>query len=106
MSADRRFRLLSGAARDITDICEFIAEDNPSAADHVRDEILEAIGGLVAFPEQGHRRTDLVAGNLRFWTVRNYLITYAPDEDPLLVVAVVDGRRSPTEVARMLRARK
>jgi hypothetical protein len=52
IGADRRFRLLSGAARDMTDICECIAEHNPSAADHVRDEILEAIRGLVAFSNQ------------------------------------------------------
>jgi len=41
------------------------------------------------------RRPDLTARPLRFHTVRNYLITYAPDERPLLVVAVVGGRRNP-----------
>jgi len=107
MIADRRrFRLLSGATRDITDIYDFIAADNPSAAERVREEILEAISGLVAFPQQGHRRADVSARGLRFWTVRNYLIAYAPDEDPLLVVAVVDGRRSPPGIARMLLTRR
>jgi toxin ParE1/3/4 len=104
MSAER-FRLLPGAARDITEIWEFIAEDSPSAAERLRGEILEAIRRLVAFPQQGHWRSDLSARGLRFWTVGHYLMAYAPSEGPLLVVAVVDGRRRPREIARMLRGR-
>src|SRR5271165_210476 len=104
MSAER-FRLLPGAARDITEIWEFIAEDNPSVAERLREEILEAIRRLVPFPQQSHGRPDLSARGLRFWSVGQYLIAYAPSEEPLLVVAVVDGRRSPREIARMLRGR-
>ena len=44
---------------DLDDIWEFIADDNPDAADRVREEIYETIGGLVPFPHQGHRRPDL-----------------------------------------------
>jgi plasmid stabilization system protein ParE len=29
---------------------------------------------------------------LRFQTVRNYIIAYAPDEKPLVVLAVLHGR--------------
>jgi toxin ParE1/3/4 len=106
MTADQGFELHPGAASDITSIWEFIAKDNPLAAQRVREDILDAIRRLVAFPHQGHQRTDLTSRPLRFQTVRNYLIAYAPDEKPLLVLSVLHGRRSPRVIAAILRGRK
>lgn len=94
------------AARDITDIWEFIAEGNVAAARRVREDILQAIRALVPFPHQGHRRPDLTSRPLRFKRVRDYLIAYAPDEKPLWVVAVMYGRRSPRVMAAILRGRE
>jgi len=105
MSEGQGFVLHPLAAQDITDIWEFIAEASPLAARHVREDILDAIRALVPFPHQGHRRTDLTSRPLRFKTVRDYLIAYAPDEHPLLVIAVLHGRRSPRVMAAILRAR-
>src|SRR5664280_41044 len=106
MTADRGFELHPGAASDITSIWEFIAKDNPLAAQRVREDVLDAIRKLVPFPHQGHQRTDLTSRPLRFQTVRNYLIAYAPDEKPLLVLSVLHGRRSPRVIAAILRGRK
>jgi plasmid stabilization system protein ParE len=105
MSEGQGFDLHPLAAQDITDIWEFIAEDNPLAARRVREDILDAIRALVPFPHQGHRRPDLTSRPLRFKTVRDYLIAYAPDEHPLLVTAVLHGRRSPRVMAAILRTR-
>jgi plasmid stabilization system protein ParE len=77
------------AYADLDEIWEFIAEDSLDAADRVREEIYQAIRALVPFPHQGHRRTDLTSRPLRFRRVRDYLIAYAPEEAPLLVVAVM-----------------
>jgi plasmid stabilization system protein ParE len=44
------FELHPLAARDITEIWEFIAEDNAAAASRVREDILKAILLLVPFP--------------------------------------------------------
>jgi hypothetical protein len=38
--------------------------------------------------------------------VRDYLIAYALDEHPLLVLAVLHGRRNPRVMAAILRARE
>ena len=105
MSEGQGFVLHPLAAQDITDIWEFLAETNPQAASRVREDILNAIRALVAFPQQGHRRSDLTSRPLRFTVVRDYLIAYAPDERPLLVVAVLHGRRNPRVMAAILRAR-
>jgi len=105
MSEDQGFVLHPQAAQDITDIWELLAEANPHAARRVREDILAAIRALVPFPHQGHRRPDLTSRPLRFTTVREYLIAYAPDERPLLVLAVLHGRRNPRVMAAILRGR-
>jgi|ERR1700722_12594867 len=99
------FVLHPEAYTDLDEIWEYIASDNLDAADRVRDEIYEAIRSLVAFPHSGYRRPDLTARPLRFQTVREYVIAYAPDEEPLAVVAVLHGRRSPRVIAAILRGR-
>ena len=71
------------------------SEDNFDAADRLREQIYESIQALLQFPHQGHWRSDLTSKRLRFQTVGNYLIAYAPDENPLLVLAVLHGRRNP-----------
>ena len=105
MIAKPTFELHPGAARDITDIWEFIAAENPAAAKRVREDLLEGIRKLVPFPKQGHLRPDLTDSPLRFLTVREYLVVYAPDVQPLLVLAVLDGRRNPQIIAAILSAR-
>jgi toxin ParE1/3/4 len=91
---------------DLDEIWEFIAEDNLDAADRVREDIYQAILALVPFPHQGRRCPDLTSRPLRFRRVRDYLIAYAPDETPLLVVAVFHTSRSPRVLAAILRERE
>jgi plasmid stabilization system protein ParE len=50
MNTEQGFTLHPGAAQDITDIWEFIVEDNPLAARRVREDILDAVRKLVPFP--------------------------------------------------------
>jgi len=104
--ATERFALHPLAAQDITDIWEFIADDSPQAARRVREELLAAIRALVPFPNVGHKRPDLTGRPLRFISVREYLIAYAPEEKPLWVVAVMHGRRNPRVMAAILRGRE
>ena len=82
------------------------AADSLDAADRVREEIYETIQSLVPFPYIGHSRPDLTSKPLRFQTVRDYVIAYAPDEKPLAVIAVLHGRRSPRVMAAFLRSRE
>jgi toxin ParE1/3/4 len=94
------------AFADLDDIRNFIAQENPDAADRLMSEIFDTIRGLVPFPHQGHRRPDLTSRPLRFTLVREYLIAYATEEKPLWVVAVMHGRRSPRIMAAILRGRE
>jgi plasmid stabilization system protein ParE len=100
------FVLHPEALTDLTEIWEFIAADNPGAADRVLEEIREAIRALVPFPQVGHSRADLTSRPLRFRPLRDFLIVYAPDEKPLLVLAILHGRRNPRVIAALLRDRE
>ncbi|MEO5924217.1 MAG: type II toxin-antitoxin system RelE/ParE family toxin [Bryobacteraceae bacterium] len=94
------------AFADIDEVREYIAEDSPDAADRVVSEIFDAIRGLVVFPHLGYRRPELTSLPLRFKLVREYVIAYAPEKQPLRVVAVFHGRRSPRILAAILRGRE
>jgi plasmid stabilization system protein ParE len=53
------YELHPEAYGDIDEIRGYIAADNPDAADRIVIGVFNAIERLVAFPHQGHRRTDL-----------------------------------------------
>jgi plasmid stabilization system protein ParE len=103
MNSELDSNLHPGATQDITEIWEFIAEDSVQGARRMRMEIFDAIDFLVFLP---HKRTDLTTRPLRFRPVPEYLIAYAPDEKPLLVVAVIHGRRHPRTIAAILDQRQ
>lgn len=100
------FVLHPDALADVEEIWEFIATDNVDAADRTVEEVFEAITSLVAFPQIGHSRADLTSRPLRFHPVRNFLVVYAPDENPLLVIAILHGGRNPRVIAALLRERE
>ncbi len=77
------FVLHPEAYADLDEIWEYIANDNLDAADRVLDEIYQTVRSLLAFPRQGHARPDLSTKPLRFHPVRDYVIAYAANEDPL-----------------------
>ncbi len=91
---------------DLDEIYQYIDNFNHAAADRVLDEFLAAFDSLVLFPHQGFRRLDLTSRPIRFRVVRKYLIAYAPDLQPLWIVAAIDGRRSPRVIAALLRGRE
>ncbi len=100
------FVLHPDALTDLDEIWEFIAADSLDAADRVLGDIYEAIQTLVSFPHLGHTRSDLTSRPLRVHLVRDFLIVYAPDEKPLVVIAILHGRRNPRVLAAILRERR
>jgi hypothetical protein len=62
--------------------------------------------GFARFPNQGYRRPNLTSRPLRFRLVCEHVIACAPEKNPLWVVAVFHGRRSPRVIAAILRSRE
>ena len=101
----RTYSFHPDAFADLNEIWEYIAQDSVVAADRLLDDIENALNMLVSNPHAGHHRHDLSSRPLRFWIVRSYLIAYAA-EDPLFVIGILHGRRSPQIMAAILRNRK
>ena|SRR5690242_14832740 len=102
----REYELHPEAYTDLDEIAEYVALDSPDAAKRIVNEIFDATSKIVPFPHRGHRRPDLTSRSLRFITVYDYLVAYAPDERPLWVIAVIHGRRNPRLIAAVLRSRE
>jgi plasmid stabilization system protein ParE len=100
------FALHPAALADLEEIWDFIAADNIAAADRVSAEIFNKLHTIAASPHIGHRRPDLTSRPLRFALVRNYLIAYAPETEPLSIIAIIHSRRSPRIMAAILSGRE
>jgi antitoxin ParD1/3/4/toxin ParE1/3/4 len=81
------------AELDLADIWNYIADDNIDAADRWIGVLFEAFDALAQTPTMGHRRRDLTAHPVLFWTVGAYLIIYRALSRPIQIVAVTQGSR-------------
>ena len=91
--AGPRYHFTPSALRDLEDLWDFIAEDNPTAASEVVGEILSAIDRLAEYPRIGHPRDDIADETLRVWPLRSYLIVYRPDQVPIQIIRILSGFR-------------
>jgi plasmid stabilization system protein ParE len=91
------FQLTPSALDNLSDILDYIAEDNVNAARRVESAILSACGSLAKYPLIGSKRTDITPLPVRFWTVTkfpNYIVVYRLGTKPLQVVAVLHAKRN------------
>jgi toxin ParE1/3/4 len=77
---------------DLTAIWDYIATDNPRAADTLLGRIDATFNMLAETPFAGRDRSELRA-DLRSFPVGNYLIFYIPTPDGVEVVRVMHGRQ-------------
>ncbi len=82
------------AELDLDQIWEYVAEDNPDAADRWIDKLFDAFQSLAQTPGIGHRREDLTSLPVLFWPVGAYLILYRVQTDWIEIVAVTQGARN------------
>jgi toxin ParE1/3/4 len=85
---------------------EWIAHDNPAAAQGLLDTVLKAAERIGQYPNIGVRRADLTASaRYRFVVLTGYpyLIVYAADRDPPVIVRVLHGARDLPRLLRTLR---
>ncbi|MFZ5864681.1 MAG: type II toxin-antitoxin system RelE/ParE family toxin [Thermodesulfobacteriota bacterium] len=86
----KRLRFSPTASRDLDQIFDHIANDNPSAAQRFIQKLKQACERIARLPGIGAPREDLAPG-LRCFPVANYLIFYRI-------------RDNKTEIARVLHA--
>jgi toxin ParE1/3/4 len=92
MSSGRILRTPEAIA-DLDEIWDYIARDNPMAADRLLDELNDRFVLLSKNPEIGERQPKLADGTYRRFTCRSYVIYYQPMEDGIILVRILHGAR-------------
>ncbi len=85
-------RQTDAARADLIEIWEYIATDNPTAADRLIKRIEMKCRNLARSPLIGRAREQL-APQLRSFALGNYVIFYRPEEYGILVIRVLHGAR-------------
>jgi toxin ParE1/3/4 len=85
--------VLARAYHDISEIWNYIAADNPTAADEQEERFFVAMRELAAQPGMGHRRPDVSDARYRFWRVGAYQIAYRVRGKKLTVCRVLHSAR-------------
>lgn len=80
------------AEDDLIDIWLYIAAENPDAADRLLDRIERRTQLLATQPFAGPARDDLDSG-VRQLVVGNYLMFYRVENDTILILRVLHGKR-------------
>lgn len=97
------YSLTANAQLDLVRIRDYYLEKAGSrTARRILTEYVEAFRLLAATPGAGHARSDLAGSRpIRFWAVREYLILYRPETQPLQILTIVHGNRDvPTIIGR------
>lgn len=87
-----RYVLSLRARRDIDEIWDFIARDNPDAATRFTARLGENLGLLTRAPLMGRSAESLGQGFRRL-AVGNYLVLYRTTEDHIEILRVLHGAR-------------
>jgi toxin ParE1/3/4 len=89
------YLIASAAVIDLEDIWDYYAIELqvPDVADSIATEIFDAFEKLAQTPGLGHFCTDLATKPVRFWKVRDYLIIYRGEKQPIEIVRILHGAR-------------
>lgn len=80
------------AARDLGQIWDYIAEDDPAAADRVLSRIEDRAGVHADFPQSGSLRSELGA-SVRSFAVGNYVVFYRPIPGGIRLLRILNAAR-------------
>jgi len=87
------------AERDLRNIWDYIAEDDPSAADRVLLRIDDRARVHADFPQSGTRRPEL-GNKLHSFVVGNYVVFYRPLRDGIRLIRVLNASRDLNKAFR------
>lgn len=89
--------LTVAARQDLLSIWEYIADDNPTAADRVLDTLDKKMALLAEHPFLGPARPD-IAPDLRYLVSDNFVVLYRVLPDVVEIVRVLHGARNLTAI--------
>ena len=83
------------ARRELRDAAEWIAEDNPTAADALLQAAIQAADMIASRPGLARLRLDLATNRFRFWPLRGfpYILVFDVERSPPVVARIVHQSR-------------
>ena len=90
--------LTEKADRDLSEIKEYIALDNPKAADALLSDFEKAFDNLASMPKIGHINKNLTNKNVRFLNIKKYVIIYKINDDSVVVIRISSAYRDIPEM--------
>jgi toxin ParE1/3/4 len=90
-----QIRRTVASKQDYENIWDFIAQDNPDAADELLRRFDERLVSLAASPLMA-KAIDALAPSLRCSPVGNYVLFYRPDATGIQLIRVLHARRDVT----------
>jgi toxin ParE1/3/4 len=88
----KKLRITSQAQTDLDAIWQFIADDNPIAADNFHDLLFSKISLILQHPKIGRKRDEL-RENLRGFPVGSYIIFYSNSPEYVDIIRILHGAR-------------
>lgn len=79
------------ARDDLLSIIDYISDDNPDAAQNLKDEIEERVATLTVHP--GLYRSGRVPGTREMIVRPNYIVVYAVDVETVTILRVLHAAR-------------
>ena len=81
------------AVDSVSEIAEYIAQDNPTAADNWADTVFSKVEKLKSLPESGRTAPETNNQKIRELIYSNYGIIYRIEEKQISVLTVRHGRQ-------------
>jgi toxin ParE1/3/4 len=96
----RALRLLGLAERDLSDIYDYIAAENPTAADRLLTRIEKDLNALSSQPMLGRipRDHDIARLGYRYLVIGDYLAFYRLEPSVVLVHRILHGARDYSDI--------
>ena len=94
------------AIEDVQAIAEYIGRDSEFYAQAVVSQVLSVVSGLKDFPQAGRVVPELGDESIRERFVYSYRLVYRVEEERILVVAVIHGKRLLESVTERFKVEK
>jgi toxin ParE1/3/4 len=75
------------ALSDLLEIVDYISDDNPNAAQRLKDDIEAKVSRLVDFPKMG--RSGRVKGTKELIVFANYIVVYREKDSTIQILRVL-----------------
>ena len=101
MSLTYRILWAEAAEKDLTEIIDYIAIDNPADASRILQEIKQQAASLYTFPERGRIVPELHENGIHFYrelVIPPWRMIYRISDTEVYVLCVFDSRRNVEDI--------